>query len=216
MAGVADGAHARSVVLDAGALIQLQRGDDHTRALLDQATRRNYPVVIPPPVIAQVHRGDHDHAGLDRIFKMAKRLVPTSEEIARRAGELLGRAGLSDAVDAIVAAEALDNAPSMIVTSDPDDLTRLTDGDPEGARYAALALVVQAARRAKPAPETLRAQLQGARPGRHHTAVVLVDPGLGDLEGCPELAVSPRVGGHFNGLFRSGAQGSQEKGTTER
>jgi len=134
MAAVTAGTSVRSVILDAGALIQLQRGDDDTRAVLDWATRRHYPVVVPTPVIAQVHRGGRDHAGLDRIFKMAKRLTPTSEEVARRAGELLGRTGKRDAVDAIVAAEALDSAPSMIITSDPDDLTRLTDGDPEGAR----------------------------------------------------------------------------------
>jgi hypothetical protein len=60
--------------------------------------------------------------------------LPTSDATARRAGELLGRAGLSDAVDAIVVAEGLSHAPSMIITSDPDDLARSTDADPEGGR----------------------------------------------------------------------------------
>jgi len=136
VAGVAERGQTRSVVLDAGAIIQLQRGDGDARALLEWATRRLYPIVIPTPVIAQVHRGGRDHARIDRAIKMADRVMPTSEEVARCAGELLGRTGLSDAVDAIVAAEALRSAPSVILTSDPDDLVTLIGEDPDGTRVA--------------------------------------------------------------------------------
>jgi len=54
-------------------------------------------------------------------------LTPTTARIARDAGELLGKARLDDAIDAIVAAEALAGSPAAIVTSDPTDLTALVD-----------------------------------------------------------------------------------------
>jgi len=65
-------------------------------------------------------------------------LLPTSAAIARRAGELLAKAGTSDAVDVIVAAEALASGPALILTSDPDDLSRLIEGEPEAGRVAVI------------------------------------------------------------------------------
>lgn len=63
--------------------------------------------MIPTPVLTQVHRGGRDRAWVDRVVKAVDALLPTSVQAARRAGELLARSGMSDAVDAIVAAEAL-------------------------------------------------------------------------------------------------------------
>jgi predicted nucleic acid-binding protein len=59
--------------------------------------------------------------------------LPTSEHIARRAGELQAKASTSDVVDAIVAAEALASVPALILTTDPNDLSLLLDGEPEAA-----------------------------------------------------------------------------------
>jgi hypothetical protein len=57
--------------------------------------------------------------------------LPVSPELGRRAGELLGATGLSGhrcAIDAVVAATALDlPRPLVLLTSDPDDLTRLVE-----------------------------------------------------------------------------------------
>jgi hypothetical protein len=54
-----------------------------------------------------------------------------SPEIGRRAGELLGTTGMSGhrcAIDAVVAATALGLArPVLLLTSDPDDLSRLVE-----------------------------------------------------------------------------------------
>jgi predicted nucleic acid-binding protein len=67
-------------------------------------------------------------------------IVPVTAEIARRAGELLGTTGLSGhscAIDAVVAATALDlERPVMLLTSDPDDLSRLAEepGRPKAQR----------------------------------------------------------------------------------
>jgi hypothetical protein len=48
--------------------------------------------------------------------------------LARRACELLGASGTSDAVDALITAEALRGGPALILTSDPDDMHRLVIG----------------------------------------------------------------------------------------
>ena len=57
--------------------------------------------------------------------------VPVTPEIARRAGALLGATGLPGhrcAIDAVVAATALDlERPVVLLTSDPDDLSRLVE-----------------------------------------------------------------------------------------
>jgi predicted nucleic acid-binding protein len=60
-------------------------------------------------------------------------VVPVSAQIARRAGELLGATGLSGhrcAIDAVVAAAALEmERPIVLLSSDPDDMNRLV-GEP--------------------------------------------------------------------------------------
>ena len=105
----------------------MARGDARTRVVVARYLKRSYAVVVPTPVIAQVHRGGRDRARVDRILKTADAYLPTSADTARKAGELLGQTGMSDAVDAIVAAEALGGAPATIVTSDPGDLVSLVE-----------------------------------------------------------------------------------------
>lgn len=87
--------------------------------------------MVPTPVVAQVHRGGWDRASMDRALKAVDVFPETSLETAMRAGVLLGRTGLTDAVDAIVVAEA-SNAHTTIVTSDRDDIGRLVDADDAG------------------------------------------------------------------------------------
>ncbi len=121
----------RRLLLDAGALIALARGDIKVRAAMAVALLRDYEVVVPTPVVAQVHRGGRDHARTDRVFGDVDAFLPTSMQTARHAGELLAQAGMSDAVDAIVAAEALRDVPSMVLTSDASDLARLVEAGQE-------------------------------------------------------------------------------------
>lgn len=134
MASVEALARTRRLILDAGGILALARGDARARAALARALRDGYVVVIPTPVLAQVHRGGRDRAQVDRVVKAVNALLPTSEQIARRAGELQGKASTSDVVDAIVAAEALASAPALILTTDPGDLSLLLEGEPEAAR----------------------------------------------------------------------------------
>jgi predicted nucleic acid-binding protein len=124
------------MILDAGGILALARGDVHARVALERALREGYVVVIPTPVLAQVHRGGHDRAHIDRVLKAVNGLLPTSEQVARRAGELQAKTSTSDAVDAIVAAEGLMSAPALILTTDPADISLLLEGEPEATRVA--------------------------------------------------------------------------------
>jgi PIN domain len=128
----------RRLILDAGGILALARGDVRARAALATALREGYVNVIPTPVLAQVHRGGRDRAHVDRVVNAVNALLPTSEAIARRAGELQAKASTSDAVDAIVVAEALASVPALILTTDPDDLALLLDGEPKAARVAVI------------------------------------------------------------------------------
>ena len=124
----------RRLILDSGAILGLARGDAVARAALELAVREGYVAVIPTPVLAQVHRGGHDRARIDRVVNAVGAALPTSEAIARRAGELQAKTGTADVVDAIVVAEALASVPAVILTSDPRDLGRLLEGEPEADR----------------------------------------------------------------------------------
>lgn len=110
------------------------------RAALERARREGFVVVIPTPVLTQVHRGGRDRAEVDRVVKAVDALLPTSAEVARRAGELLAQSGSSDAVDAIVAAEALLSVPALILTSDARDIMRLIEGQPDAAAVRVIAI----------------------------------------------------------------------------
>jgi predicted nucleic acid-binding protein len=139
VAAVDDLPATRRLILDSGGVIALSRGNEGARAALERARRQGYVVVIPTPVLAEVHRGGRDHARIDRIIKAVEATIPTSETIARRAGELQAAAGTSDAVDAIVAAEALGSVPAVILTSDAKDMRRLLDTQPDAARVVVVA-----------------------------------------------------------------------------
>lgn len=97
-------------------------------------------MVIPTPVLAQVHRGGRDRARVDRIINKVDALLPTSDRVARLAGELQAKSGTSDAVDAIVAAEALLAVPALVMTSDPGDLAIFLEDAQEAGRVRVIAV----------------------------------------------------------------------------
>ena len=127
------------LVLDAGGVLALARRDRRALEGVALALTRGALVVIPTPVIAQVHRGGHAGARVDAILRVSVAL-PTSDTIARAAGELLGASGQADAIDAIVVAEALFAQPALIMTSDPGDLRALIAGQADRARVAIMAV----------------------------------------------------------------------------
>lgn len=140
MASVGALPRSRRLILDPGAIIAIAHGDGLARAALERARREGYVAVIPTPVLTQAHRGGRDRAGVDPVVKAVDALLPTSAHVARRAGELLARSGTSDAVDAIVAAEALVSIPSLVMTSDARDIMLLIEGQPEAAAVRVIAV----------------------------------------------------------------------------
>jgi predicted nucleic acid-binding protein len=119
----------RALILDTGAVLAIIRRNARVLAFLEVAQRRGIPLVIPPVVVTQVIRGGPGDARANRLFETAY-LSFVGPRLARVAGRLLAESGLSDAADAQIVAEAMRLAPSAILTSDPDDIRRLTAGAP--------------------------------------------------------------------------------------
>lgn len=112
-----------SIILDAGAFVALERGDRATWRRLKAALLSGSPPMTHGGVIAQVWRGGSGHQTRLARSLQAVETVPLDEELGRRAGVLLARSGLSDAVDAALAAMAAHG--DRIITSDPHDLAAL-------------------------------------------------------------------------------------------
>ena len=91
--------------------------------------------------LTELLRGGPRDAAVHRVLSRIN-VVPVTAVIARRAGELLGATGLAGhrcAIDAVVAATAFDQErPVVMLTSDPDDMTRLAaeSGRPKAQRIA--------------------------------------------------------------------------------
>jgi predicted nucleic acid-binding protein len=123
-------------VLDSKALAALAfpreraRASRRTQAVLVTIERLGGWACVPAPVIAELARSAARRAGVDRVLQ-ALPVVDTNRVIATRAEHLLGSNRLDSchAVDAIVAATALGASPAVILTGDPDDLSRLVADD---------------------------------------------------------------------------------------
>lgn len=116
---------ARRRVLDAGALVALERGDRRARAFTEDERAH---VVIPAPVLAQVWRDGGRQARVAALLKRTRTTVEIFDEhVAKAAGILCGRTGTADIADAsVVLAGRLHRA--LVVTTDADDIRRI---DPE-------------------------------------------------------------------------------------
>jgi predicted nucleic acid-binding protein len=122
-----------ALLLDSEGLAKLAAGDERARAFLETALGRRAQVVVSAITLTEVLRGGPRDATTHRVLTRITAL-PVTPELGRRAGELLGATGLSGhrcAIDAVVAATALSlPRPVVLLTSDPDDLTRLVE-EPE-------------------------------------------------------------------------------------
>ncbi len=119
-----------TLVLDSEGLSKLAEGDQRTRAHLESARERGAGVFVSAITLAEVLRGGSRDAVIHRVLSRIT-VTEVSAEIGRHAGELLGATGLSGhrcAIDAVVAATALRAVrPVVLLTSDPDDLSRLAE-----------------------------------------------------------------------------------------
>ncbi len=113
-----------SLVLDAGALLAIDRRDRRVGALLRVAQQERLAVRTSPAAVAQVWRHGARQAQLARTLPGVA--APQLDlQTGKRLGLLLSATGSCDVVDAHVA--SLAQAADRVLTSDPDDLRRLLD-----------------------------------------------------------------------------------------
>lgn len=113
------------VVLDAGALIAFERGDERLRLFLRGSLALGARIVIPAAALAQAWRGGPRSAPVAHLVE-AGEIDPLDEESAKQVGTRLGLRGRSDVADAQVVCCAARHR-AAIVTSDPDDIRALAD-----------------------------------------------------------------------------------------
>lgn len=111
-----------AIVLDAGALVAIDRGDRETNRVLHRA--RLGGVRTSCAVVAQVWRDGARQARLALALRGID-VVPLDEETDRRIGELLRETGTSDVVDGHVA--LMVGPGDLVATSDVGDIGRLLD-----------------------------------------------------------------------------------------
>ena len=116
---------AAGIVLDAGALIALDRGDKRMIALLGQALAQSRTFRVPAGVVGQAWRNGRVQVALARFLRSEEvEIVPLDEQLARSCGELCAATNSADIIDASVVILARERR-DPIVTSDPNDLRRL-------------------------------------------------------------------------------------------
>jgi hypothetical protein len=113
-----------TVILDAGALIAVDRGDRTVAALLKREFLAGRSPKTHGAVVGQAWRGGARQANMVRLLN-ATDIVAVGEELGRRAGALLARSRTSDVVDAAVVLLASDG--DEVLTSDPSDLRVLCE-----------------------------------------------------------------------------------------
>ena len=112
-----------TVLLDAGALVALERRDALMWWRLKAAHQSRLRVITHGGVVAQVWRGGRARQSRLAMALQGITVAPLDEQLGRRAGLLLAATGLNDAAHAALA--ALANHGDVLYTSDPDDLGRL-------------------------------------------------------------------------------------------
>jgi predicted nucleic acid-binding protein len=146
---MADVAPRGRLVLDTGGLLALAEHDRQARALIERAATQRMQIVVPTVVLTQCIRGGPRDAPINRFLRVRCDILPVTEVLTRQAGILLAlltgsnapaRAEQPDAVDAIVAAFALQHFPAAILTSDPTHIRRLLESTAERGRVQVIAV----------------------------------------------------------------------------
>lgn len=112
-----------SIVLDAGALVAVERGDRDLIALIKRERQEGRAPLSHGGVIGQVWRGGHGRQAILARFLPGVDVRALDDGLGRQSGVLLGAAGQGDVVDAAVVLLADDG--DEIFTSDPRDLQDL-------------------------------------------------------------------------------------------
>lgn len=122
-------------VLDAGALVAIDRRDRMTGARLRVLQQQGTPIRVSSAVVGQVWRDGRKQANLARVLAGVGVEALGSDD-GGRIGELLAMAASTDVVDAHVALMAAH--ADLILTSDPGDIRRLLEARGVSARVQAV------------------------------------------------------------------------------
>ncbi len=119
------GRNPRSLTLDAGALIAVESTDRRVNTILRRATERGARVIVPVGALAQAWRKGTRSVRLAPLLDDPALTVENIDaEMAKASGELCGRHGTDDVIDAsVVLTGRLHN--STILTSDFNHLRKL-------------------------------------------------------------------------------------------
>lgn len=123
----------RALVLDAEAVSELarRRGKrfEEVRAALEAARRLRRSVTVPAVILAELYRGPGHNQVVDACLNRETGIDvrDTDRSFARLVGTVLAaaRLGSESLADAHVVAATVEAGGGIILTGDPDDLTRL-------------------------------------------------------------------------------------------
>jgi predicted nucleic acid-binding protein len=131
-----------ALMLDAAALSELASSRDSAPSpllygLLEATWQRQRDVLVPAVVCAEVCRGKARTTQVEALLARHRPgtrqsspilVIETDFSLARLVGSVLNasKAGSKDIVDAHLVALCIDRGGGLIVTSDPDDLRRLS------------------------------------------------------------------------------------------
>jgi hypothetical protein len=101
-----------TLVLDAGALVAVERGDREVIALIKRERLANRAPLTHGGIVGQVWRGGRGRQARLGQLLPGLEVAALDRELGRRAGSLLGTTRTSDVMDAAIA----------LLTSDGDDL----------------------------------------------------------------------------------------------
>jgi predicted nucleic acid-binding protein len=128
-----------TLVLDSQGLIAFADQNTTARAAAEGVLARGGQIVIAATTLTEVLRGSARDTKIHRVLKTIAQ-EPITPQLARQAGELLGRSGLDGHTHSLVAAVALAcPRPVLLLTSDVDDLTQLTE-EPDKPKHARIAV----------------------------------------------------------------------------
>ena len=112
-----------SLILDAGALIAIERNDRAMWRRLKSVLESGDVPLTHGGVVGQAWRGHGPRSARMALALGGIDIRPLDEELGKRSGELLARARKSDVIDAAVILLATDG--DIIATSDSNDLRPL-------------------------------------------------------------------------------------------
>jgi hypothetical protein len=109
-------------ILDAGALVAVDRRDRAMGAQLRVLQQQGTPLRTSAGVVGQVWRDGSTQVNLARVLAGVG-IEPLGADDGKRIGELLGRAGSADVIDAHIALLVV--SADVVLTSDPGDILAL-------------------------------------------------------------------------------------------